>query len=132
MAETTATLKDCKPGAYIMVDGEPCKVMDFAKFKTGKHGTAKARLTVMGIFDGKKRDVLLPADTQVQVPIIEKKKGQVITLTGELAQLMDLTDYSTFDSAIPEEFKGKLEAGMEVEYWRLGNRTIIKAMKSGA
>ena len=75
MAETTATLKECKPGAYIMVDGEPCKVMDFAKFKTGKHGSAKARLTVMGIFDGKKRDVHLPADTQVQVPIIVRLEG---------------------------------------------------------
>lgn len=131
MAETTAILKDCKPGAYIMIDGEPCKVMDFAKFKTGKHGSAKARLVAIGIFDEKKRDVLSPADSQVQVPIIEKKKAQVITV-GELAQLMDLSDYSTFESVIPEEFKGKLEAGMEVEYWKFGNRTIIKAMKSGA
>ena len=131
MAETTATLKECKPGSYIMVDGEPCKVVEFAKSKPGKHGAAKVRLDAVGIFDNKKRNLLSPADSQVQVPIIEKKKAQIITLTGDLAQLMDLTDYSTFDTAIPEEFKGRLEAGMEVEYWKLGNRTLIKAMKSG-
>ena len=130
MAETNATLKDLKEGSYVMIDGEPCKVTDYAKSKPGKHGSAKVRLEAVGIFDNKKRSFLAPADTEMPVPIIEKRKGQVITVSGDLVQLMDLDDYSTFEANIPEEFRGRIEAGKEVEYWRLGNRVLIKQVRS--
>ena len=73
---TTGTLKDCKPGAYIMVDGEPCKVLNYAKSKPGKHGAAKVRIEVIGLFDEKKRQVMQPAAAQVDIPILDKKKAR--------------------------------------------------------
>ena len=36
---------------------------------------------------------------------------------GERVQLMDMTDYSTFELDIPEELKGKLNSGEEVNYF---------------
>ena len=124
--EKTGTLRECKPGAYVMIDGEPCKVTSYAKSKPEKHGAAKVRIEAVGVFDEKKRSLMKPADSEVMVPIIEKKKAQVISVSGEIAQLMDLESYETFDASIPEEFKGSLDSGSEVLYWKMGNRILIK------
>ncbi|HDD72557.1 MAG TPA: translation initiation factor IF-5A [Candidatus Aenigmarchaeota archaeon] len=126
--ERTGVIKDCKPGSYIMIEGEPCKVISMTKSKPGKHGAAKVRLEAVGIFDGKKRSLMKPADAEVSIPVIEKKKAQVISVSGEIAQLMDLETYETFEATIPEEFKGKLESGTEILYWKLGNRVLIKQL----
>jgi len=126
--EKTGTVKDCKVGSYIMIEGEPCKVVSYAKSKPGKHGAAKVRIEAIGVFDGKKRTLLKPADAEVSIPIIEKKKAQVISVSGDMAQLMDLETYETFDALIPEEFKGKIEPGRDVLYWKMGNRVLIKQL----
>ena len=126
MAEKTAEMKDCKPGTYIMIDGEPCKVVSMTKSKPGKHGAAKVRLDAVGIFDNKKRTLMKPASAGVSMPIIEKKKAQVVSVTGDIVQLMDLETYETFEASIPEELKGKVQPGGEVLYWKLGNRILIK------
>jgi len=123
------TLKDFKPGHYIMIDDEPCKVTSITKSKPGKHGSTKVRLEAVGIFDGKKRGILKPSSADVPQPIIDKRKGQVISIDGDIAQLMDLEDYSTFDASVPEEFKGKLESGKEVLYWRIGGKVLIKELR---
>ncbi|MBI2675518.1 MAG: translation initiation factor IF-5A [Candidatus Aenigmarchaeota archaeon] len=122
-------IKDLKTGHYVMAEGEPCTIVDIAVSKTGKHGSTKARIETMGIFDGRRRYILKPTSDNVEVPIIEKKKAQVISISGTVAQLMDLEDYSTFDATIPEELAGKIEAGKEVGYWRIEGRTIIKEVK---
>ena len=119
-------MKDCKPGSYIMIEGEPCKVLSLTKSKPGKHGSAKARIEAMGIFDNKKRSLLGPASSEVEVPIIEKRKGQVISISGDIVQLMDLQTYETFETIIPDEFKGKLNPGMEVLYWKFEQKILIK------
>jgi translation initiation factor 5A len=126
MADRPVPIKEMKPGSYITIDGEPCKVVGITKSKPGKHGATKVRLEAMGIFDNKRRFILKPSTTTVDMPIIEKKKAQVISISGEIAQLMDLESYETFEASIPEEFKGKLEPGMEVGYWRIGSRLLIK------
>jgi translation elongation factor P/translation initiation factor 5A len=30
-------------GSYVIVDDEPCRIVDYTKSKPGKHGSAKAR-----------------------------------------------------------------------------------------
>lgn len=126
MATKSSTLKGLKPGHYVMVDDEPCKVLKITLSKPGKHGSTKARVDTVGLFDNRKRSILKPADTNVQVPIIEKNKAQVISVSGDFVQLMDLKDYSTFEVTIPPEFKGKLDSGKEVVYWKIGQRILIK------
>jgi translation initiation factor 5A len=128
MAVRTASLKDCKPGSYIMIEGEPCRVVSMTKSKPGKHGSAKVRLDAMGIFDSKKRSLMKPADSPVDVPIIEKKKAQVINVSGGIAQLMDMETYETFEALVPEEFRDRLEPGKEIVYWKLDSRILIKQL----
>ena len=82
----------------------------------GKHGAAKARLDVSGIFDGVKRSIVQPVSAKVYAPIVERKNGQVISVAGNIAQLMDLGDFTNFELPIPDEMVEKIIPGAEITY----------------
>ena len=125
MSWTMQQIRELKVGRYIVVDGEPCKIMDISTSKPGKHGEAKARITAVGIFDGNKKSIVSPVTPKIQVPIIEKSTAQVVSIQGDEAQLMDLETYEMFTISIPEEFKEKIEAGQEVMYQAALDRKSI-------
>jgi translation initiation factor 5A len=114
-------------GGYILVDGEPCRIVDVTKSKPGKHGSAKARIVAIGIFDGAKRSFVKPVDANVEVPMIEKRTGQIFAVTPSIVQIMDLETYEYLDAPFPEEedLKAKLVPGVEIEYWRILGRVKI-------
>ena len=117
-------------GSYIIIDGEPCRIVDYTKSKPGKHGSAKARIVGVGVFDEAKRTIVKPVDAQVEVPIIEKRGGQVIALLPAAVQVMDLETYEILEAPLPEEeITSKLASGIEVEYWRILGRTRIMRTK---
>ena len=117
-------------GSYIIIDGEPCRIMNYTKSKPGKHGSAKARIVAVGVFDEAKRTLVKPVSAQVEVPRIQKKGGQVIALLPAAIQIMDLETYEIFEAPIPEEeIRSKLASGIEVEYWRILGKTRIMRTK---
>lgn len=120
-----------KVGSFVMIEDEPCRIVDYAKSKPGKHGSAKARVVAIGVFDGVKRSFVKPVDAQVEVPIIEKRSGQVIALLPTAIQVMDLETYEILETPIPEEeeIKSRLASGVEVEYWRILGRTKVMRTK---
>jgi len=120
-----------KTGSYVIVDDEPCRIVDLAKSKVGKHGSAKARVVTIGVFDGVKRVFVKPVDAKIEVPIIEKKTGQVISVLPNALQIMDLETYEIFETPLPEDegLRSKLSEGVEVEYWRILGRTKIMRIK---
>ncbi len=131
MSETTTNeLKSLKPGQFVILDGEVCKVSSVDVSKSGKHGAAKARLEALGLFDGKRRTLVKPADSEVEVPIILKKTAQILSLYGDTAQLMDMQDYSQFEAPIPDDLKGEVKEGVEVLYWEIVGKKIIREVKS--
>ncbi len=116
-------------GGYMIIDNEPCRIVDITKSKPGKHGSAKARIVAIGIFDGVKRSIVKPVDANVEVPIIEKRSGQVFAINPSSVQIMDLETYEYLDAPFPEdeELKAKLTSGVEIEYWRiLGKLKIVR------
>lgn len=125
MSTTKSSIKNLKPGKFCVVDGEPCKVLSLTTSKPGKHGGAKARIDVVGIFDQKRRSVVSPADTELDVPIVEKKTGQVVAIIDKKAQIMDMENYETFEIEIPEEMKSKVVQGAEIGYWILMGRKML-------
>lgn len=129
MTSKTMLVKNLKPGIFISVDGEPCKVASITTSKAGKHGSAKARVEVVGVFDNKRRFLSKPVSATVETPTISKCTGQVISVSGDIVQLMDLADYSTFETTIPGEMKGKLTSGAEVTYWKVGSRIMLRELK---
>ena len=130
MVTTRSSIKNLQPGRYVVIDEEPCKVLDVTTSVSGKHGGAKARLEAVGLFDNKRRSVVKPADAEMEVPIIEKKIGQVVAIMGNNAQIMDMTDYETFELAIPEELKDKIAQGKEVSYWIIMGRKMLMEVRS--
>ena len=109
-------VRQLKVNRYIIIDDEPCKIVSITTSKPGKHGEAKARIEAIGVFDTQKRSVVHPVRHKVQVPIIDKRTAQVVALMGDQVQLMDMETYETFEMAIPDDFKGQLNAGEEIQY----------------
>ncbi len=118
-------------GSYVIIDGEPCKIVNYTKSKPGKHGSAKARIVAIGVFDESKKTIVKPVSAQVDVPLIEKKTGQVIALLPSTVQLMNMETYGMIEAPYPEdeELKIKLASGVEVEYWQILGRTRITRTK---
>jgi translation initiation factor 5A len=119
-----------KEGSFVVIDEEPCKIVEVEKSKPGKHGSAKVRITAIGIFDGVKRSIVVPVDQKVDVPIIEKRVSQVISITPASVQLMDLSSYEVFEvpkESIEADLLNKMAVGTEVEVWELlGKRKIMR------
>lgn len=109
-------IKELKEGKYIIVDDEPCTIKSITKSKPGKHGSAKARIDVIGLFDKQKRSIIGPVSDKVYVPIVERKNAQALSITGDVVQLMDMGDFSTFEMMIPDEYKERIIEGEEVSY----------------
>ena len=126
MSENVLSVKDVKEGSFVMVEGEPCKVLSLVKSKAGKHGSAKVRMEVVGLFDEKKRQLLKLGDDSMSSPVIEKRSGQIISVSGNMAQIMDLEDYSTFDAIVPPEMASKIQPSAEIGYWRFDSRILLK------
>ena len=85
------------------------------------------RVTAIGIFDGQKKTLLKPSDGDAEVPIIKKRKAQVVSVTNDSAQLMDSETYEVFDLPIPDDLKGKVVAGSEVEILEaMGRKALSK------
>jgi len=129
MEKKQTEIKNLKPGGFVLIDEVPMRVDKIQKSKAGKHGAAKARLFASGIFDESKKIIVKPGDAKMDVPVIEKKSSQVISLSGDHAQIMDLTTYETSEVIIPEEFRGKLAEGDEVLIWQFGKYVMIKGKK---
>lgn len=124
-----AEVRTLKVNRYILIDDEPCKILSISTSKPGKHGEAKARIEAIGIFDGQKKSVVHPVKHKVYVPIIDKRSAQILSLMGsDTVQLMDLETYETFEMPIPDEYKGKLEPGTEIQYVEaVGRKKITRA-----
>ncbi len=132
MLSKPVELSGIKEGSYIVIDGEPCRVVQYDKSKPGKHGAAKARVVGIGVFDSVKRSIVSPVSANVEVPLIEKRGGQVISKGANSIQIMDLENYEVFETSVPseEDVFVKLEAGVDVEYWRVMGRSKVVRIKS--
>ena len=123
-------LGSLKVGSYIVIDGEPCRIVSYDHSKPGKHGSSKARVAAIGVFDGSKHSLVSPVSANVEVPIIDKRNGQVISISSKTLQLMDLETFEVFDtSSVEDEMRDKIRQGGEVEYWKVLDRIKIVRAK---
>jgi translation initiation factor 5A len=122
---------DLKIGSYVIVEDEPCRIVELTKSKPGKHGAAKARVVTIGVFDGVKRSFVKPVDAKVDMPMIEKRTGQMIAALPNSLQIMDLETYDIFETPLPDDddLRRRLNEGIEVEYWRILGKTKVMRVK---
>ena len=129
MPTKSITANNVQKGTSIILEGAACRVVDVEISKPGKHGHSKVRISAVGLIDEKKRIVVMPGHDNIEVPIIEKRTAQVLSLHGDSANVMDSETYETFDLKIPEEFKGQVVEGSSVLYWTILDNKIIKQVK---
>ncbi|OLS29970.1 MAG: Translation initiation factor 5A [Candidatus Thorarchaeota archaeon AB_25] len=124
--------KSLKPGGYFLIEGEPCRVISIEKSKPGKHGSAKANIVAVGFFDNRKRNVIMPADRMVDVPLIDKTSATVIADMGESYSVMDSDTYETYEVPKPadEEIAEKIELNVAVEVWNVMDIKRIVRVKT--
>ncbi len=103
MVKEQKQVRDLQEGNYVMIDEAACQINAYSTAKPGKHGSAKARIEAEGVFDGKKRSLSQPVDAKIWVPIIERKQGQVVSVSGDDMQVMDLDTYETTTMRVPED-----------------------------
>jgi translation initiation factor 5A len=105
-----------KEGRYVVIDDEPCKILSISTSKPGKHGSAKSRIDVVGIFDGIKRSIVQPVSAKTYVPMVERRTAQIISIAGNTVQMMDIKDFDMFEMDVSDDKLGNLEAGKEIPY----------------
>ncbi len=101
MSWEQAEIRELKVNRYVVVDDEPCRILSIQMSK------------------------LHPVTHKVRVPMIDKRKAQVLSMHGNVAQLMDLATYETFELPVTAEYQDKIEPGGEIMYLEaLGRRKL--------
>lgn len=118
-----------RSGTTIMIEGEAYNVRSNDISKSGKHGASKCRIEAVGIFNSKKKVLAVPGHERFEVPMVNKRKAQVLNLAGDNVSVMDLESFETIEIPYMEELKEKLEAEKEVEYWDIeGSKCVMRVM----
>lgn len=116
-----------KVGMNIIINGTACTVRNIDISKTGKHGASKARIEAIGITDNKKRVIAVPGHERFEMPMIEKRRGQILSIPSEeKASVMDIENFETLEILVPEELRDQLKESIQVEYWIVDGAKIIK------
>jgi len=127
--KTFATAKDLKEGKYLLIDDIPCRVVEIESSKSGKHGAAKMRITGIGIFDGQKKVLLSPGDADLEVPIIDRKTVQIMSVNGKIAQVMDTQTYEMYDLELSDDILPLATAGKEAEILEAMGRRKVERIR---
>ncbi|MBR9677424.1 translation initiation factor IF-5A [Candidatus Woesearchaeota archaeon] len=129
MGKKLTSANSMKKGSYIIIDDVACVVSDVTTSKPGKHGSTKARISASGLFDNRKRVIVMPTSDSVEVPIVDKRTAQVLSVSANTANVMDSETYETFDLTISEEFAGQVNDGGHILYWVVLGEKVIKQVK---
>lgn len=127
MAIKIVEVRELKKGNYIVIDGEPCKITDYSSSKPGKHGAAKVRLEGVSIFDNKKKSLLTSGSDKAEVPIITRQPHQVLSINGNMAQLMNTETFENLELPIPEGMD--LKEGTEIMVMEAMDRKVLMPEK---
>ncbi len=117
---------EAKVGTNIIFDGMSCTVKSIDISKTGKHGHAKCRIEAVGIITGQKKVFVVPGHERLEVPKVDKRKGQILSIGENTVSLMDLESFETLEVPCSEEIKSEIAENSNVEYWDVEGEKIVK------
>ena len=126
MASKVIDATEMRIGTILLIDGSAFQVKKMDVSKTGKHGHAKVRFEANSIMTGKKKVAVVPGHEKFEVPLVDKRQAQVLSIQGETASLMDSESFENLDLTIPEEFAESISEGSTVEYWDIEGEKLIR------
>ena len=108
---------EVKKGMVILLKGSPCKVVNISTSKTGKHGHAKANITGLDIFTGKKYQDMSPTSHNMTKPIVTLKKYLLVDILDDgYTSLMDEeTSEMVENIRLPTDKDPKPKLGNEIK-----------------
>ncbi len=116
---------EMRVGTFLLLDGVAHQVKKMDVSKTGKHGHAKVRFEAINVFTGKKKVQVIPGHDKFEIPMIDKRNGQVLSINGDIASIMDSESFENLDLTIGENVEGVSE-GVNVEYWDIEGDKLLK------
>lgn len=119
---------ELRVGSYVTLDGDHYTIKSMDVSKTGKHGHAKCRFEAISLLGGKKKVLVVPGHERLEIPLIEKRKAQVLSINEGKASVMDSESFENYDINIPEELSNEVKEGVTVEYWDVEGAKIIKRL----
>lgn len=117
---------EARVGTNLLLEGEPFTVKKMDVSKTGKHGHAKCRIEASHMITGNKKVFVVPGHERFEVPLVNKKKGQVLSLHGDHASVMDLESFETLEVPMNSEVEGQVAENDNVEYWDIEGTLLLK------
>ena len=126
MAHKIIEATQLRVGSYLTIEGEHYSIKGMDISKTGKHGHAKCRFEAVSLTGGKKKVMVVPGHERFEVPMVDKKKAQVLAVSGDVASLMDADSFENFELPVPDDLKDSITDGGTVEYWDMEGEKIIK------
>ena len=129
MDKKISSVGSLKTGSYVLLDGVACTVKSLQTSRPGKHGHAKCRIEATGMIDGQKKIVVMPAHDKIDIPIIQKRDAQVLSVQGDHVNVMDMETFETIDLKIPENLKDSIKENETVVYWVVMQDKLLKQIK---
>jgi len=117
---------EARVGTNILLEGEPYTIKKIDISKTGKHGHSKCRIEAVGIINNQKKVFVVPGHDRLEIPMVDKRKGQVLSIAENTVSIMDLENFETLDVPCSDEIKSTLEPNSNVEYWDIEGKRIVK------
>jgi translation initiation factor 5A len=109
-----------KKGDFVCIKGFPCKITEISTSKTGKHGHAKANITAVDIFTGKKYEEVAPTSHSLPAPIVSRIEYNVMDVNGDAITLLDDDNNTREDLNMPNDdelanqIRNAFDAGKEI------------------
>ena len=117
---------EMRVGTFVLIDGVAHQVKKADHSKTGKHGHTKVRYEAISIITGKKKVNVVTGGEKFEVPMIDKRQAQVLSVSDGHANIMDSENYENYDLIVPEDLKSEVHDGVAVEYWDVEGEKIIR------
>lgn len=132
-ASTTipAQCSSLRKNGCVVLKGRPCKIVDMSTSKTGKHGHAKVHIVGIDIFTGKKYEDVCPSTHNMDVPVVQRKRYQLVDISKQDGFLCLMDDKSgdivdgvriPTDQNVVKDIENRLENSVST------NVTVITAM----
>merc|ERR1712110_1019385 len=128
---------EVRKGGYVMLKGKPCKVVEVSISKTGKHGHAKANITGLDVFTGRKYVEISPTSHNMTAPTMFRSEYELVSVNndGEM-ELMDAVGTMNNLLRLPKDTHGEfiplsqriMTKHRDVNEGRAVFVTVLKAM----
>jgi len=106
-----ATAEDLKKGEFILINNAIFKITRKEVVAVGTHSHSKTKIYVVPIEGGGEKNFIYNHQDRVEVPEIENRVGQIISVGENSLTVMDTKTYETLEVLSNREILEKAEEG---------------------